>query len=557
MDDKGILRRLVAVFILFACITDKTAVSKDVQDYSPKIYTAMVNASTVVRKLDHFWRSTGFCPPDPHQDFNKFMATNDMAQNIIYIGSTPNQGIEQVRIHFLLDLVSMQEGGDGALVISFTYLDKAMALLLSNGLRPGFELMGNPSNYFTDFDDKKQIYDWRELIRSLGIHLIERYGLEEVSKWNFESWNEPFGRISFVGLKVSLQGYLNYYDACSEGLLIANPALRLGGPASGNPLKHQRSSAIFYHCYDGVNFFTGKKGVRLDFISFHIKGKGLSTNILESETVVLNQVERTFPKFAGIPVYNDEADPLVGWHKAEDWRADARYAAMVVKVIAQHQNILIPKKQMYSLLSNDNGFMNYPPSYFSQRTLLARFQMNTSHPRKVEFIKKPVLSVMGLLAMMGDQQVFAETRYLHDNHISVNDDLGIMASIVSGASNDWELAALMYNSDDTSNRTGMSVVNVNVIGIPVAKDILYVIYQIDNYHGNPYEIWRKMKSPVFPTEDQFHKLRSHQDPVRTVGPLSLPPDVDYGIVSFKLQIPLPGVALLHLCSKPLTPPQKV
>jgi len=87
-----------------------------------------------------------------------------------------------------------------------------------------------------------------------------------------------------------------------------------------------------------------------------------------------------------------------------------------------------------------------------------------------------------------------------------------MASIVSGAaiSNDWELAALMYNSDDTSNRTGMSVVNVNVTGIPVAKDILYVIYQIDNYHGNPYEIWRKMKSPVFPTEDQFHELRSHQ-----------------------------------------------
>lgn len=52
--------------------------------------------------------------------------------------------------------------------------------------------------------------------------------------------------------------------------------------------------------------------------------------------------------------------------------------------------------------------MNYPPSYFSQRTLLARFQMNTSHPRKVELIKKPVLAALGLLALTGNQQMFTE-----------------------------------------------------------------------------------------------------------------------------------------------------
>ena len=39
-----------------------------------------------------------------------------------------------------------------------------------------------------------------------------------------------------------------------------------------------------------------------------------------------------FPKYKTIPVYNDEGDPLVGWHLVEDWRADATYAAIVVKV---------------------------------------------------------------------------------------------------------------------------------------------------------------------------------------------------------------------------------
>ena len=134
-------------------------------------YKAIVNASMEVSDLKHFWKSTGFCPPDPHEDFYKFMSTNDMAQNIAYIGSVPNRGIEQVRIHWLLDLMSLSD--DGAKVkYSFTYLDKAMDLLLSNGLRPGFELMGNPSNYFTNFDDQREIYAWRDLIKALGIHLI-------------------------------------------------------------------------------------------------------------------------------------------------------------------------------------------------------------------------------------------------------------------------------------------------------------------------------------------------------------------------------------------------
>ena len=72
--------------------------------------------------------------------------------------------------------------------------------------------------------------------------LLEQYGLEEVSQWNFESWNEPQNKLHFDGIKVSLQGYLNYYDACSEGLCLAHPALKLGGPGSGDPETHP----IFY-----------------------------------------------------------------------------------------------------------------------------------------------------------------------------------------------------------------------------------------------------------------------------------------------------------------------
>lgn len=54
--------------------------------------------------------------------------------------------------------------------------------------------------------------------------------------------------------------------------------------------------------------------------------------ILQSEIVTLEEIAHMFPRYKFIPVYNDEGDPLVGWNLAEEWRADATYAAIVVKV---------------------------------------------------------------------------------------------------------------------------------------------------------------------------------------------------------------------------------
>ena len=62
-------------------------------------------------------------------------------------------------------------------------------------------------------------------------------------------------------------------------------------------------------------------------------------------------------------------------------------------------------KVTFSLLSNDNGFLSYNPHFFTQRTLLARFQMNTTSPPHVHFIRKPAFNVMALLGMLGETQV--------------------------------------------------------------------------------------------------------------------------------------------------------
>ena len=58
--------------------------------------------------------------------------------------------------------------------------------------------------------------------------------------------------------------------------------------------------------------------------------------------------------------------------------------SLMFQIIGQHQNILIAPGNSfinYTLLSNDNGFLSYYPHQFTQRTLLARFQMNFTSPK--------------------------------------------------------------------------------------------------------------------------------------------------------------------------------
>lgn len=65
---------------------------------------------------------------------------------------------------------------------------------------------------------------------------------------------------------------------------------------------------------------------------FVFQGGGGSLPILQQEVATVREIQQRFPQFRSVPIYNDEADPLVGWNKPLTWRADVTYASMVVKV---------------------------------------------------------------------------------------------------------------------------------------------------------------------------------------------------------------------------------
>lgn len=100
-------------------------------------------------------------------------------------------------------------------------------------------------------------------------------------------------------------------------------------------------------------------------------------------------------------------------------------------MIAQHQNLLISKKYKinYSLLSNDNGFLSYYPHYFTQRTLLARIQMNNTNPKHTLFIRKPVYSMMALLSLLGEVQVQTSVVDVDGKLVGNYSNFGSVASV--------------------------------------------------------------------------------------------------------------------------------
>ncbi|KAK4297171.1 hypothetical protein Pmani_030388 [Petrolisthes manimaculis] len=338
--------------------------------------------------LHHFWRSTGLCPPSPHSSPQPFLLSQDEALNLALVGSAPHQAFTQVRIHWLFDLVNASQ------------LDTLLDHLYHHQLRPGFELMGNPGGIFTDLENDTQVIWWRDLVTQTAARYTGRYGLEWVGSWRWETWNEP-DHHDFDNLNFTVQGFLNYYDACRAGLDAVWEGMVLGGPGGScrDPGFSSMCWALLTHCHQGTSYFPPHRPPRIDFISIHKKGQEDADSILTEEVHTINIIRRSFPRLHHIPVINDEGDFMKGWWRGLTWRADARYPAMVARAVALHLPLLSSLR--YELLSFDNAFLNYRPSFFDQRTLVARFQMNSSLPVHVQMVKKWSYSVMGLLARLG------------------------------------------------------------------------------------------------------------------------------------------------------------
>ncbi|MCM1452423.1 MAG: xylann 1,4-beta-xylosidase [Clostridium sp.] len=212
-------------------------------------------------------------------------------------------GFNYVRMHGLFcdDMCIYFEKPDGTAAYNWQYVDDVYDRMLAIGVRPFVELSFFPTGiaaknsktqmwYRNNISADRENYGkWHDLIKAFANHVVDRYGIDEVSKWYFEVWNEP----NLTGLAGFFHGtksdYFELYRISAKAIKSVDERLRVGGPATSNfiadhrhdgeILDHQKSK---FYSQEDINKqqwkgiwieefinFCEKENLPLDFISTH------------------------------------------------------------------------------------------------------------------------------------------------------------------------------------------------------------------------------------------------------------------------------------------------
>jgi xylan 1,4-beta-xylosidase len=173
-------------------------------------------------------------------------------------------GMKSVRFHGLFN-DEMGVWPSGAKQPNFLYVDMVFDAMLERGVKPFVELSFMPAAlasgtrtmlfYRGNTTPPSDMAQWGQLVGVLGKHLVERYGIEEVSRWNFEVWNEP----NIVFWAGTQQEYFELYRQSVTAMKGVDKRLRVGGP----------STARAGWVGDMLKFCSSQQ-LPIDFVSTHV-----------------------------------------------------------------------------------------------------------------------------------------------------------------------------------------------------------------------------------------------------------------------------------------------
>ncbi len=238
----------------------------------------VVDASAPAHPFPHFWE----------QMFGSGRAVLSMRDSYRRDMHAVKQitDFQYVRFHAIFhdEIGVYNEDDKGQVQYNFSYPDQIYDGLLAAGVRPFVELSFMPKAlalndkpfafwYKPYVAPPKDYAKWDDLITQFAKHLIERYGIDEVSQWYFEVWNEP--NIDFWGGDPKQPTYWELYDHTARALKNLNPKLRVGGPSTAQAAW---ADAFIQHC--------AQNHVPVDFVSSHVYGNDKSEDVFGTHDVI-------------------------------------------------------------------------------------------------------------------------------------------------------------------------------------------------------------------------------------------------------------------------------
>ena len=425
-----------------------------------------------------------------------------------------------VRFHALLhdEMGVYTVGPHGAVVFNFSYVDQVYDGLLANGVRPFVELSFMPSKlaarplhqsfwYRPIVSPPADYARWDALITALARHLIERYGIEEVSQWYFEVWNEP--NLDFWGGEPKQSTYWTLYDHTARSLKAVDQRLRVGGPATAQAAW---VPAFLRHC--------SESHVPVDFVSTHVYGDDTAKDVfgtkerISRRNMVCRAVQKVHNEIQASPL---PALPLIWSEFNASWSnhpevTDAPFMGpWLAETIRQCDGFVQEMSYWtFSDVFEEQGVVKTP--FYGGFGLIA-----------AGGIPKPAFNAFALLHGLGEQRL-------------ANDD----AQTLVTRRRDGSLVLALWNYADprqpvTPRKVALRFTRGNAQSASVQS--------IDDLHGNVHVAYERMGSPRYPTQRELAQLREAA---------ALPPPVDRPLHGgeLDLEIPSDGLVLVTVAASP-------
>ena len=454
----------------------------------------------VIKHQANFWNHCVFHPTD---------AIEDPWGRRILDRLSSDKAIGTVRIYSMFEDIVYQDG-DGRLTYDFRLSDLRLDYLVDRGFDILIAYAGIPdflseSNAVkTTVAKNKTRYKgkmwntappkdyalWEEICYEYTKHIVERYGIETVSKWRIHCFNEPDIPAFFRGdlgeeerdLNIRCKEYCMLYNGFERAVRRVSDRIRIGGPA----LAFQKSFL------DGFLKYVREKNLKLDYIAFHNYGtspqKLNGGGKLEVESII-----DTHGKYLDIIKANGFEDKEIiadewgaasaGFYNVEEcptfiFREHEVYSAYYVKLIRKMidfdpglSRLMICLSGQHEMLTDFSGFRNF-------------FTLN--------FIAKPIYNAFILASKLGPGLLSVSCKNENVSVIPTKTENGDYAVLLSYSSR--------YFEEDIPDITETVEFEEGV------SDRTVTVWRIDKSTTNPYRLYQKMGIDK-PTPEELRLLR--------------------------------------------------
>jgi xylan 1,4-beta-xylosidase len=425
---------------------------------------------------------------------------------------------DYVRFHAIFhDEVGVYDEDDkGNPVYNFSYVDQIYDGLLANGVRPFVEISFMPKKlalrqdvhpfwYKQIVSPPKDYAKWDGLIHAFAQHLVERYGVDEVSQWYFEVWNEP--NIDFWSGDPKQATYFELYDHTARTLKTVNPKLRVGGPATA--------------AADWVPEFLAhvvKENVPVDFVSTHGYADDTVENLFHTkeDIPVDERVCRAIGKVHGeIQASAKPALPLMWteWNVpsfGDEYQArDTVYVgAALADDIRQCDGLVdILSYWTFDDVFEENGVVR-EPFYGGFGTIAAGG------------IKKPAFYAYALLHKMGEERIANPAK-----------------NVLVTQRKDGTLVIAIWNVVNPGKAGAPQTVTLHFKGVETKNRL--AVHRVDATHGNVLPAYEAMGKPRYPTLKQIADLNR-------ASALAPPEKARLKNGEIRLDVPVNGLIVLEV-----------